>query len=88
MNKETITQIFFMAIGIFSVLGAFFEWSFFFNSKRARFAVSLFGKSGARIFYIVVGVILFSIAFLDMIGVIDIHLLFGRRAVMKSILSK
>jgi hypothetical protein len=87
MNKETFTQIFFMAVGIFSVLGAFFEWDFFFKNRRAVFVLNLLGKSGARIFYIVVGVILFSIAFLDMIDIIDIHLLFGKRAAMKAILN-
>ncbi len=80
MNKEILTQLFFMAAGLFSVLGAFFEWSFFFNSRKAQRVVRLFGKSGARIFYIVIGILLFSISLLDMLNVIDIHLLLGRRA--------
>jgi len=88
MNKEILIQILFMAIGIYSVLGAYFEWNFFYNSRKAQRVVNLFGRSGAKIFYIVVGVILFSIALLDMTNIIDIHLLFGRRAAMQHVLNQ
>ncbi len=79
MDKQTFTQIFFMAAGIFSVLGAFFEWGFFFNSRKAKLVTKILGRTGAKIFYIVIGIALFTIAFLAFINVIDIHLLLGRR---------
>lgn len=88
MNKETFIHILFMVIGIYSILGAYFEWNFFYNNRKAERVINLFGRSGAKIFYIVVGLVLFSIAFLDMTNVIDIHLLFGRRAAIQHILNK
>ncbi len=81
MDKETFTQILFMAAGIFSILGAYFEWNFFYKNRKVQRIIRLFGPSGAKIFYIVIGIIIFSIALLDMTNVIDIHLLFGRRIV-------
>ncbi len=81
MDKETFTQILFMAAGIFSILGAYFEWNFFYKNRKVQRIIKLFGPSGAKIFYIVIGIIIFSIALLDMTNVIDIHLLFGRRIV-------
>ncbi len=79
MDKETFSQILFMAAGLFSILGAYFEWNFFYKNRKVQRIIRLFGKSGAKIFYIVIGLIIFSIALLDMIHVIDIHLLFNRK---------
>ncbi len=76
MNKELAIQILLVAFGLFSILGAYFEWNFFYNNKVWRI-IRLIGRSGAKIFYILIGAILFMIAFLDMIHIIDIHLLFG-----------
>ncbi len=79
MSKEIFTQILFMAAGLFSILGAYFEWNFFYKNRKVQRIIKLFGHSGAKIFYIVIGIIIFSIALLDMTHVIDVHLLFSRR---------
>lgn len=79
MDKQMFTQIFFMAVGAFSILGAIFQWNFFFNSRKAKRLTGIIGIKGARIFYIVIGLGLFLLGFLDMIHVIDVHLLLGRR---------
>ena len=44
-----------VAAGSFSVAGAVLDWSFFMNSRKAAVFVSLFGRNGARIFYVVLG---------------------------------
>ena len=82
MNKGTFVHIFFMAIGIFGVLGAFFKWNLLYNSKLTRKIIQLFGESGARIFYTVMGCAIFLIALLDMADIIDVHLLFGKGAAL------
>lgn len=45
-----------VAAGLFSVCGAAFDWDFFMNSRRARFFVMIFGRTGARVFYTILGV--------------------------------
>ena len=37
--------------GAFSLAGAIFDWDWFMNNRRARLFVSIFGRTGARIFY-------------------------------------
>lgn len=44
-----------MACGLFAIAGGFFDWSFFMGNRRARKFVWLLGRSGARIFYGVLG---------------------------------
>ncbi len=51
-------------IGLFSILGGILNWNWFMNSWRARFFVNVFGRNGARIFYVGLGV------FLVIVGVI------------------
>ena len=51
-------------IGLFSILGGILNWNWFMNNWRARFFVNIFGRNGARIFYVGLGV------FLVVVGVI------------------
>ncbi|MEZ7891785.1 MAG: immunity 17 family protein [Candidatus Wallbacteria bacterium] len=48
--------------GLFSIAGGAYDWDFFMNSRKARFFVAIFGRNGARAFYICLGVILVIIA--------------------------
>lgn len=41
--------------GLFSVCGAAFDWEFFMNHRKARRLVRLVGRTGARIFYGILG---------------------------------
>ena len=47
-----------VAAGIFSICGAIFDWDWFINSRKAQIWVTLFGRTGARIFYGILGVII------------------------------
>lgn len=40
-----------LAVGIFSLCGAIYDWDFFMNNYKAQVFVKLFGRNGARIFY-------------------------------------
>lgn len=53
MNVFLIVLCFFM--GMFSILGAILDWNWFFESRKSAIFVRLFGRNGARIFYIVLG---------------------------------
>ena len=48
-------------IGLFSILGGILNWNWFMNSWRARFFVNVFGRNGARIFYVGLGVFLVAV---------------------------
>ncbi len=41
--------------GLFTVAGAWKDWDFFMENRRARLLVRLLGRQGARIFYGVIG---------------------------------
>src|SRR5262245_31562174 len=44
--------------GPFAIAGAIFNWEWFFADEAARPLVDRYGRTGARLYYIVVGVVL------------------------------
>ncbi len=58
--------IFVIFTGIFTVLASAFNWDFFFNNRKARLFVGLLGRTGARIIYLIFGllIIAFGVALL------------------------
>ena len=44
---------------VFVIAAAVLDWNWFFNNWRARFFVNLFGRDGARLFYALLGALLF-----------------------------
>ncbi|MBM4004241.1 MAG: hypothetical protein FJ295_13295 [Planctomycetes bacterium] len=59
-----------VAAGLFSISGAVFDWDFFINSRKARFFVSILGRTGARIFYGILGLIIVVIGALITLGIV------------------
>ena len=47
-----------MLIGLVAIGGAVFEWGWFINNRRVRIFARVLGRTGARIFYGVVGSLL------------------------------
>ena len=64
--------LFFIAIGLFAMAGAIFNWDWFLNSRKARFMVRILTRNGARIFYSCLGITLLVFGVLGTIGVIDL----------------
>jgi hypothetical protein len=60
--KEIFAVVFIAAVGIFSILGGALNWRFFMESRKAAFFVRVFGPNGARIFYVLLGVVMVGIA--------------------------
>ena len=60
-----------IAIGAFSLSGAYFDWEWFMNSRKARIIVMIFTRSGARIFYALLGVTLVTLGVLALTGIIE-----------------
>lgn len=56
--------------GIFSVCGAVFDWEWFINSRKAQFFVTIFGRTGARIFYGILGIAIAIMGALITLGIV------------------
>ena len=59
------------AVGLFSLSGAVFDWEWFMNNRKARPIVGIFGRSGARIFYALLGAAFVTAGMLMVLGVIQ-----------------
>ena len=62
MNAMKLSII---AIGIFTIFCAFMDYDWFLNHYKAKFFVALFGRNGARVFYIILGVILIFLGLMN-----------------------
>jgi hypothetical protein len=60
--KEIFVVVSIAAVGIFSILGGALNWRFFMENRKAEFFVRVFGRNGARIFYVLLGVGILGIA--------------------------
>lgn len=60
-----------IAAGAFSVCGAWMDWDFFMNSRKARLFVNLFGRGGARVFYGLLGATILTMGALMAAGVLS-----------------
>jgi hypothetical protein len=43
------------AAGLFSLCGAFFDWDWFINHRKAQFFNNIWGRQGTRLFYGILG---------------------------------
>lgn len=48
--------------GAFSIAGAVFDWNFFMENRKAALWVRLFGRNGARVFYVILGLVIIALA--------------------------
>lgn len=47
--------LFIVFAGLFSMAGGIFNWEWYMTNRRARLFVRIFGRSGARVFYGILG---------------------------------
>lgn len=57
--------------GLFSMCGGVFDWDFFMNNRKARFVVGVFGRAGARVFYVLLGLTIIVLGVLIAAGIIS-----------------
>ena len=62
-----------IAVGIFTLCGAYFDWDWFFNARNPRFFVNIFTRKGARIFYALVGIALIVFGLIVLTGILDLQ---------------
>ena len=61
----------FVAIGLFAASGSIFNWDWFMNNRKARFLVAILTRTGARVFYGLLGVGLIVFGLLFGLGIIE-----------------
>ena len=59
-----------VAAGIFSICGAAFDWGFFMESRKVRFFVTIFGRTGARAVYGILGLVIVVMGTLITLGIL------------------
>jgi len=63
------TALFILA-GLFSFAGALFNWEWFMTNYKAAVFARLLGRSGARVFYAILGLLLAALGFAGLFGLI------------------
>ncbi|MEW6359350.1 MAG: immunity 17 family protein [Planctomycetota bacterium] len=58
------------AAGVFSLLGGALDWEWFMTNRKARPLVAILGRTGARIFYGLLGIALAIVGGLLALGLI------------------
>ena len=56
-HEVFLVGIIVILIGIYCILAAIFNWNWFFNNSRARGISKMLKRTGARIFYAVLGIL-------------------------------
>jgi hypothetical protein len=60
-----------VAIGIFPILAAIYDWEWFMNSSKARIFVAILSRIGARVFYGILGLALVTFGVLYTLGIVE-----------------
>jgi hypothetical protein len=60
-----------VAAGLFGAAGGIFDWEWFMNSHKARFMSTILTRTGARIFYVILGLGIVVLGTLITMGVIQ-----------------
>ena len=64
------SQLLILAGGVFCVFCAFMDYDWFMESRKAKAALWLLGRAGARMFYIVLGAVLIVVGVCLAFGVV------------------
>jgi immunity protein 17 of polymorphic toxin system len=65
-----LAGLFFVAIGVFTMCGAIFDWEFFIMHRKAWLIRTLFGRTGARIVYAILGAVFVGMGLAVAVGLI------------------
>lgn len=61
---STTGRVLIALAGLFSIMGAAMNWDWFIESRKARLFLKLFGRTGCRIFYGLLGVFIIVLSFM------------------------
>jgi small neutral amino acid transporter SnatA (MarC family) len=64
-------MVVFILAGLYSLAGSIFNWEWFFSSRRGSVLARLIGRTGARIFYGLLGLLLVGVGAAGVLGLIE-----------------
>jgi hypothetical protein len=64
MDENLLVKVFIFGGAALCLLASAFNWDWFFNNRRAYFFVKIFGRNGARIFYVILAFVLIYLGFI------------------------
>ena len=56
--------VFCAGAGLFTIFCAIMDYDWFMEDRKAEFVVTIFGRNGARIFYVLLGLVLITLGIL------------------------
>lgn len=65
--QEWLCVILMAAVGVYCLLAAVCNWNWFFGNRRAQLFVGLFGRTGARIAYGLLGAVIIALSVTAMV---------------------
>ncbi|MDR2903241.1 MAG: immunity 17 family protein [Clostridiales bacterium] len=65
MEVHILKSIIIVSCGLFSIICAALDLDWFMENRKARFIVMLFKRNGARVFYIVLGLLVILSGFIS-----------------------
>jgi predicted small integral membrane protein len=68
---DSVVGLVLIAAGVFSIVGGVANWDWFMDHRKARFFVKLFTRTGARIFYCILGAAIVVLGVLMLAGVLS-----------------
>lgn len=71
LAEVSVAGLLALAGGAFAICGAYFEWEFFMQSRKAQRLISWIGYDAARMFYGAIGLIIIVLGLLMLLGVIQ-----------------
>ena len=64
---ETFAYVLFILAGVFSFVASIKNWDWYFNNRKAKPFVRIFGRTGARIFYTLIGIFIMGVGIVYLI---------------------
>lgn len=55
----------FIIMGLFCIICAVMDFNWFMNSRKAQRMSKMLGRNGARVFYVIIGIILIILGFIS-----------------------
>jgi len=66
--KFDFSFLLFIVVGFYSIAGAALNWEWFMGDPKAKVFARLFGRTGTRVFYILLGVSALIFGFFGLFG--------------------
>lgn len=68
--ENNFVGVILIVVGLFSLAGGVFNWDWFMNQRKSKIIVKILKRTGARIFYSILGIAIALIGVLALTGIV------------------